>query len=321
VVSRFMLVASANPVTAGTAFILTLTALDALGNVVTDYTGTVHFTSSDKNPAVALPKDYTFVAGDKGVHVFNGVLLATAGMQTITATDTVSMVVSGSAQIKINPATASTLVVKADAALVLQGVPSVITVTAQDKFGNTANTYRGTVKVTSGDAKAVLPANYTFTAADNGVHTFFGTSAVTLNTLGDQTVAVTDTMAAALNAKTDVTVIAPTAAAGFQVTILAPNPSTLPGLQAVPTGTPFAVVVTVVDANGFVTPSYLGTINFTSTDKDAGIKLPANYTFVAGDLGIHTFNGVVLITRGIQTVVATDTKNALLTGMARVVVQ
>lgn len=81
------------------------------------------------------------------------------------------------------------------------------------------------------------------------------------------------------------------------------------------------MIVTVVDANGFVTPSYLGTINFTSTDNNAGIKLPANYTFVAGDLGTHTFSGVVLITRGIQAVVATDTKNAALTARARVVVQ
>jgi hypothetical protein len=321
IVSRYMLVAPANPVGAGTGFMLTVTALDALGNVVTNYMGTVHFTSSDKKAGVVLPADYMFVAGDKGVHMFNGVVLATAGTQTITARDTVSMGVSGSAQIKVNPANASTLIIKAAAALVLQGVPSVITVTAQDRFGNTATGYRGTVKVTSGDAKAVLPANYTFTAADNGVHTFFGTSAVTLNTLGDQTVTVMDTVAAALNAKTEVTVIAPAAATGFQVTILAPNPSTLPGLQAVPTGTPFAVVVTVVDANGFVTPSYLGTINFTSMDPNAGIKLPANYTFVAGDLGTHTFSGVVLITRGIQTIVATDTKNASLAGRARVVVQ
>ena len=321
VISRFSLVASANPVTAGTPFTLSLTVLDALGNVVTGYTGKVQFTSSDKNAAVVLPMAYAFMPGDRGVHVFDGIVLATAGSQTITATDTVVKNVTGSARITVNPAAASTFVVNAAAGIALQGVPAVITVTAQDKFGNTATGYRGTVKITSSDTKAVLPMSYTFSPADGGVHTFFGTNAVTLKTLGNQTITATDTNMPALTAMAPVEVIAPAAAAGFQVTILAPNPSTEKGLQAVPTGTPFTVVVTVVDANGFVTPSDLVTINFTSTDKNGGIKLPANYTFAAGDLGTHTFSGVVLITRGIQSIIVADSKKVLPAARASVVVQ
>ena len=65
----------------GTAFTVTVTAVDSSGNTVTGYTGKVHFTSTDA--AAVLPADYTFVAADNGVHTFN-VTLKTAGSQTIT---------------------------------------------------------------------------------------------------------------------------------------------------------------------------------------------------------------------------------------------
>ena len=60
------------------------------------------------------------------------------------------------------------------------GTAEKITVTARDAFGNTVTGYRGTVHFTSSDPKAVLPANYTFTSADAGVHVF----SVTLKTFG-----------------------------------------------------------------------------------------------------------------------------------------
>ncbi len=64
-----------------------------------------------------------------------------------------------------------------------------VTVTAQDKYGNTTPAYTGTIHFTSSDSAAVLPANYTFLSTDNGVHTY----SVTLNTVGTQTVTATDT--------------------------------------------------------------------------------------------------------------------------------
>src|SRR6185369_12104406 len=77
--------------TAGTAFSVTVTALDGFDNVATSYTGTVHFTTTDGNAGVVLPADYTFTVGgagkDNGSHTFtNGVTLATAGNQTVTGT-------------------------------------------------------------------------------------------------------------------------------------------------------------------------------------------------------------------------------------------
>src|SRR5207302_10114524 len=62
------------------------------------------------------------------------------------------------------------------------------TVTAEDPYGNKANSYRGTIRFSSSDAQAVLRGDYTFTAADNGRHGFSGI----LKTAGSQTVTVTD---------------------------------------------------------------------------------------------------------------------------------
>ena len=69
------------------------------------------------------------------------------------------------------------------------GAPFNLTITAQDKYGNTTPSYSGTVHFTSSDSAAVLPANYTFVSTDNGVRTF----SITLNTAGTQTVTATDT--------------------------------------------------------------------------------------------------------------------------------
>ena len=70
-----------------------VTALDGSNNTVTSYTGTVHLTSSDGQ--AVLPGNYTFVAGDSGVHFFS-VTLKTAGSQSLTATDTATSSIAGS---------------------------------------------------------------------------------------------------------------------------------------------------------------------------------------------------------------------------------
>lgn len=60
--------------------------------------------------------------------------------------------------------------------------------TALDAFGNLAKTYRGQVVFTSTDPQAVLPALYTFTAADGSKHVF----KVKFKTAGSQSLTVAD---------------------------------------------------------------------------------------------------------------------------------
>jgi len=67
-------------------------ASDAVGNIVSSYTGTVHITSSD--PTATLPSDHTFTAADAGVWSFNVTFNSvTTGKvpseELITATDAV----------------------------------------------------------------------------------------------------------------------------------------------------------------------------------------------------------------------------------------
>jgi hypothetical protein len=66
----------------------------------------------------------------------------------------------------------------------------------------------------------------------------------------------------------------------------------------------FSVTVTVKNGDGSTATGYRGTVQFTSTDGTA--TLPANYAFVAGDNGAHTFSGVVLHTAGSQTITVAD---------------
>ena len=76
-------------------------------------------------------------------------------------------------------------------------------------------------------------------------------------------------------------------------------------------GTAGTVTVTARDAGGNVAGSFVGTIHFTSTDPTA--TLPADYTFVVGDAGVHTFP-VTFNTIGTRSITATDTINATITG-------
>jgi hypothetical protein len=85
-------------------FDVTVAALDAYGHTAVGYLGAVTFSSSDTDPGVVLPVDYTFTANDGGVHVFaGGFTLVTAGNQTLTATDTGDTMITGSAIVSVDP--------------------------------------------------------------------------------------------------------------------------------------------------------------------------------------------------------------------------
>jgi len=75
---------------AGLPFTFVVTALDSTSGVATNYSGTVHFTSSD--PSAVLPSNSTLM---NGTGTFSATL-TTAGFQSITATDTASATLNGS---------------------------------------------------------------------------------------------------------------------------------------------------------------------------------------------------------------------------------
>jgi hypothetical protein len=83
---------------AGQSLTVTVTALDQFNNAATGYQCTVHFSSTDTQ--ASLPADYRFVAADMGTHSFT-VTLNTVGQQAITAVDTVTPTINGSAQVPV----------------------------------------------------------------------------------------------------------------------------------------------------------------------------------------------------------------------------
>jgi Tol biopolymer transport system component len=284
------------PTTAGVSQNFTVTALDAYGNVATGYTGAVHFSSSDEQ--ADLPADYTFTADDAGVHTFSATL-KTAGPQSLTATDTTTASIAGSeTAISVNPATASTLTVTGYPSPTTAGVSHSITVTALDAYGNTATGYTGTVHFTSSDGQAALPADYTFTAGDAGVHTF----SATLKTAGAQSLTAADAKTASIMGSETAISVNPAAASTLTVTGY-PSPTTA--------GVSHSFTVTALDAYGNTATGYKGTVHFTSSDGQ--VALPANYTFTAGDAGLHTFSAT-LKTAGTQSIAAKDTASASITG-------
>lgn len=69
------------------------------------------------------------------------------------------------------------------------GKPTWCTVRAEDRFGNPAAQYRGTISLSTTDSRASLPKTYTFVEADKGVHRFEN---VVFNTNGFQSISVKD---------------------------------------------------------------------------------------------------------------------------------
>jgi hypothetical protein len=148
---------------AGSTFMATVTAVDANGNPVPSYTGTVRLSVTDPK-VVGLPASYKFTAADAGAHTFMFKLF-TAGTQTLTATDTSNPAFTGSASFIVTPgiATHFSTTGKQD------GSDFYLTVTVLDQFNNVVTNFLGTITFTGSGFN--LPP-YTYTLKDAGVHTF-----------------------------------------------------------------------------------------------------------------------------------------------------
>src|SRR4029078_2801444 len=122
--------------------------------------------------------------------------------------------------------------------------------------------YGGTVQISCTDPQAVIPADYTFTAADNGTRT----CSATLKTAGPQIIYVYD----ATNGIGD-------GGTSFTVNGAAPGTMSVAGFPSTTNaGVAGSLTVTLKDPYGNRATGYGGTVHFTSSDAKA--LLPANYT-------------------------------------------
>jgi hypothetical protein len=252
-------------------------ATDYFGDVMTGYTGTVHFTSTD--PQAVLPADYTFQSTDAGIHLFPCELFS-VGTRFVDAGD-----ISDSSITSVSsPFTVLRPIQVSGPNSVVAGTPFSLTVRVMDASGTRPDPfYRGTIGFASSDPSvfARLPARYTFTAADQGVHTFDGLSLLRAGALR-QVITVTDPALQSplgFHYFTGSTGISVQAAPATHLHLIAP--------AAVFAGSAFDATVQMMDDYGNLATDFLGTVTLASSTP--GVTLPPPYVFTSADRGTHTF--------------------------------
>jgi hypothetical protein len=195
--THFSVSVAINVATIGTPLNFTVTAADTLGNTVTTYSGTVHFTTSDS--AAVLPADATLT---NGVGNFS-ITMKTSGAQTITATDKTSNSITGTSNaIQVSgPATHFSV---GSAGTGATRSPVLLLVAALDASNNSSTGYSGTVRITSSDKSAILPAN---AVLNGGLANF----QITFETSGSQTATATDTVTSAITGSSSPIAVSATA--------------------------------------------------------------------------------------------------------------
>jgi hypothetical protein len=200
---------------------------------------------------------------------------------------------SSNATVSVGPQTATAIKVEASTATPLAGVPVTVTVTAIAGNGMATPGFRGTVRLTSSDGLAVLPADLVFVAADAGVKQV----AVTLRTAGPATLTGTDAGNAARQGTVAVTV---NAAAATTCAVLQAPPSAVAGAA-------LGVSVVFRDPFGNQATGFAGTVALTATDLRAVLPPPVTYVPLI-DAGSHAFSAS-LVSTGLHTLTASDTSD------------
>jgi len=178
------------------------------------------------------------------------------------------------------------------------------TVKAINNYGFTYYNYVGTVTFNSSDPAATLPANYAFTAAAKGVHTFVG--GVKFQTLGNQILNVsnvTTTVPPESGSKTiDVQPMRNASRMDVEVYYL-------PAKDVAEN-----VTVTVYDQYGDLFVNYTGTVTF-SSNRTGEVTLPGEHTFAPSDMGSLTIaDELVFLSTGWFNITANDTVRSEATG-------
>ena len=274
-VARFDVTTSTQSTIAGDYLSMSVTAVDASGNVILDYPGTVQLSSSDPN-VVGLPSSYTFNYWDEGTAWFS-ISLKTAGTQTVTVS---AGSATGQASFQVTPAAMAAFQINVPS-VVYRGLSFPVTISAIDAYGNVVPSYNGSVTLTSTDGQSLgLSAS---PALVNGTVTV----TVTMNTLDstDQLTATDGTYngtsqkfaISLFNTTTSLTSTSGGSVYGQSVTFTAKVAVASPG-TGTPTGT-----VTYKDGTTTLGTGTLSTTNGVTT---------ATFTTAALAVGSHSITAI-----------------------------
>ncbi len=290
--------------TVGTATSVTVTALDQFNNVASGYTGTVHFTSSDGS--AVLPANSTLTSGSGTFPV----TFKSVGSQTVTATDTATLSITGTSNsVTVGTGAATHFLVTAPGAATA-GTPFNVSVTALDQFNNVVKSYAGTVHFTSTDGQATLPANTTLVSGT-------GIFPVTLKTAGTQSVTATDTVTPAITGTSgaiNVTVVLQT------ITVAPTSASVSAGLTQPFTATGhFSDGTTgAVSVNWTSSDNTIATIN--ASGVATGVKAGGPVTITATSTANAAISGTAQLTvtaATLQTITVAPTSASVSTGLTQ----
>ncbi len=288
--------------------------LDANNNPVPTYVGTVNLTTSDSKGTLSVtsitfpfsPSASTPANGNATPPMFTATF-ATAGTQSITATDSVNSSLTGSVSTNVVAPDVATHFGLMLPSSVPTGSPVTVGIVALDAKNNPVPNYMGTVNLSTSDTGAKLSATSVTFKPNSPPVTF----TVTFATTGSQTIMATDSSNASLTGTINATVTA--------AKVVTPDVATHFGLQLppnAPNGSPVTVGIVALDANNNPVPTYTGTVNLTTTDSKAvlsatSITLQANTP--------NTFT-VTFATAGSESVMATDSQTSSITGTANTTV-
>jgi hypothetical protein len=155
-----------------------------------------------------------------------------------------------------------------------------VVVTARDANNLIATSFADpvTLSVSPADPSSTLPASYTFGPGDHGIHIFD----VTLLATGSPILTAADAAVGTTVASGSATVTVTPAPAATQFKVLVP-PTVL-------SGGPVTVTLLALDANGFPTANYNGSVDLSVSNPGMPITVsPTPVSFPASDLGRLTF--------------------------------
>ncbi len=244
--------------TAGSAFTFRVKAVDAYGNTVTNYTGTVHFSTTDtySSPPLTLPPDTTYLPADAGDKPFSATLI-TAGSQTIYVEDTSNPLIKGNATLNVQPDTSTDKFYFDPIGPQTVNNPFTITIKVKDDYGNINPSFNGIVTL------AAPPGNITVQSTGTSTTSNFTNGVWSGNIILDT---ANSTMKLTITASSPPGVGAGVGSNTF--TVSDPDPLSF---QFEPIGnqsrnTPFQITVKAVDSAGRVITAYNGQIKlFIST--------------------------------------------------------
>ena len=245
-------------------------------------------------PGGTLPGQYVIEASYSG-----------SGSDYLPSTDT-------SHFLTVNPAPATKVAFSQQPSNAVAGSlisPSIV-VDVEDAFGNVVTGDSSVVTLTLSSQSFAGGSTTATAVASGGVATFSG---LKIDVAGSYTLSATDGALTGSGPSSAFT-ISPAPATYLVVTTSFASQDVA--------GTKGTVTVAAYDTYNNPVSSgpnqYLGTVDLSRTDtRMAG--LPASYTFVASDQGSHTFTNVAFETVGSQTITATDSANATITGISSAV--